>query len=109
MQSSDTPARLLKNSVSELGKTNPSKAGTVGTLLRLNCFAISYPKPVAPSFGIDNPPVATTKERAVKEVSEVLRLILNRGPESGESAAKEGIVSIGNAIGDLSMNSTLAC
>ncbi len=42
--------------------TNGTNPGLGLTTLRLNLVANSYPNLVAPNFGIDNPPVAITRE-----------------------------------------------
>ena len=43
-------------------KVNGTKAADKGVMSRLNFLAISYPNLVAPILGIDNPPVAITKD-----------------------------------------------
>ena len=51
-----------------------TKAARGSMMFKPNCFAISYPKPVAPILGIDLPPVAITTDWQEKLLSSVVRV-----------------------------------
>src|ERR1035438_3206730 len=67
----ERPARSHQADLSCGLKTSGTRAGRGSTRARPNWPARSYPSEVAPSLGMESPPVATTSEAAAKLPAEV--------------------------------------
>jgi hypothetical protein len=70
---SDSPASCANGAQAAPSKVSGTSAGRGGTTRRPNCWAMRWPKSVAPILGIERPPVAITTERA----DTVPRLVCN--------------------------------
>ena len=67
--SAETPANSVQL-FSDPPSTSGTSAGRGSTTFNPNCRARSYASPVAPIFGIDSPPVATTSAPALNSPAE---------------------------------------